>query len=256
MANRQQAPRRLTKRLARENSTHLLVSRPSYSLRTMSSVVEPVAWDGQLTGARALGFAEIPFLSLAAVVADQVVKAAPVRLLGIETTGNENLMLRLEGDVAAVEAALGFAERRTQELGGTARVKCLARPESALSALLHFPNAPNPLYGGRDQLLPTDFPPAPDPAMNSKQEALGILETQGLTAILEATDAMLKAANVTLVGKEKIGAAYVTVIVRGDVAAVTAAVEAGSRAVGQLGKLIAAHVIARPHDDLTALLPR
>lgn len=66
--------------------------------------------------------------------------------------------------------------------------------------------------------------------MKNTSEALGILETQGLTAILEATDAMLKAANVKLVGKEKIGAAYVTVIVRGDVAAVKAAIEAGQRA--------------------------
>lgn len=204
----------------------------------------------------ALGFAEIPFLSLTAVVADQVVKAANVRLLGIETTGNESLMLRLDGDVAAVECALAFAEERVRQLGATARVCCLARPEPALGALVHFANATNPLYGGRDQFLPTDFPQPENQTMNSKQEALGILETQGLTAILEATDAMLKAANVTLVGKEKIGAAYVTVIVKGDVAAVTAAVEAGSRAVGQLGKLIAAHVIARPHDDLIALLPK
>ncbi len=92
--------------------------------------------------------------------------------------------------------------------------------------------------------------------MNPKQTALGIVETQGLTALLEATDVMLKAANVTLVGKEKIGAAYVTVVVRGDVAAVSAAVEAGSKAVGNLGKLIAAHVIPHPHDDLIALLPK
>ncbi len=72
--------------------------------------------------------------------------------------------------------------------------------------------------------------------MSTKQEALGILETQGLTAILEATDAMLKSANVTLVGKEKIGAAYVTVIVKGDVAAVTAAVDAGPQGGGQPGQ--------------------
>ena len=83
-----------------------------------------------------------------------------------------------------------------------------------------------------------------------------MIETKGLVSQFEATDAMLKAANVTLVGKEKIGAAYVTVIVKGDVAAVTAAVEAGARAVGSLGKLIAAHVIARPHEDLVALLPK
>jgi ethanolamine utilization microcompartment shell protein EutS len=85
--------------------------------------------------------------------------------------------------------------------------------------------------------------------------ALGILETQGLTAILYATDAMLKAANVELVGKEKIGAAYVTIIIKGDVAAVKAALEAGAQAVGDPGKLIAAEVISRPHEDLLRLLP-
>jgi len=87
-----------------------------------------------------------------------------------------------------------------------------------------------------------------------KTQAIGILETQGLAAILNATDAMLKAANVELVSKEKIGAAYVTIIVKGDVAAVTAALEAGQNAVGNLGKLVAAQVIARPHEDLLALL--
>jgi ethanolamine utilization protein EutM len=92
--------------------------------------------------------------------------------------------------------------------------------------------------------------------MKTESQAIGILETQGLTAILEATDAMLKAANVTLVGKEKIGAAYVTVIVRGDVAAVKAAIEAGAAAAAPLGKVIASHVIARPHAELSALLPK
>lgn len=205
---------------------------------------------------KALGFAEIPFFSIAAVVADLVVKAAQVRLLGIETTGNENLMLRLEGDVASVETALACAEQRTRELGSEAVVRCIARPEAALESLIHFPNSQNPLYGGRDQFLPNDNPETKNEIMNPNPQAIGILETQGLTAVLEATDAMLKAANVTLVGKEKIGAAYVTVIVKGDVAAVKAAVDAGAKAVGNLGKLIAAHVIARPHDDLIALLPR
>ncbi|MCC6822494.1 MAG: BMC domain-containing protein [Verrucomicrobiota bacterium] len=210
------------------------------------------------TGANrlALGLVEIPSLGLTAVIADRVMKAANVRLLGIETTGNENLMLRLEGDVAAVAAALSFAETTVAAMGAEAIVRCLTRPEPALAAMLDFPNAPNPLYGGRDQFLKTDYPAPANQPMNTKQEALGIIETQGLAAVLEATDTMLKAANVTLVGKEKIGAAYVTVIVRGDVAAVTAAVDAGAKAVGGLGKLIAAHVIARPHDDLIALLPK
>jgi len=204
----------------------------------------------------ALGFIEIPFFGVTAVVADVAVKSARVRLLGIETTGNENLMIRLAGEVAAVQAALAVAEQRAEAMGAKAIVKCIANPDAALVGLIDFQNTLNPLYGGRDQFLPTDFPKQQNEIMSAKQEALGILETQGLTAILEATDAMLKSANVTLVGKEKIGAAYVTVIVKGDVAAVTAAVDAGAKAVGQLGKLIAAHVIARPHEDLAALLPK
>jgi microcompartment protein CcmL/EutN len=204
----------------------------------------------------ALGFIEVPFLSVAAVVADAAAKAARVSILGFEATGNENILIRLGGGVADVEAALMVADETATRLGSSAVVQHIPRPAEGLEAMIHFPNANNPLYGGRDQLLPTDFLQPKNQAMSNKQEALGILETQGLTAILEATDAMLKAANVTLVGKEKIGAAYVTVIVRGDVAAVTAAIDAGSKAVGSLGKVIAAHVIARPHEELTALLPK
>ena len=86
-------------------------------------------------------------------------------------------------------------------------------------------------------------------------QAIGLLETQGLTGVIEGADAMLKAANVELIGKEKIGAAHVTVIVRGDVAAVKAAIEAGAEAVQKVGTLVGAHVIARPHDALAKLLP-
>lgn len=204
----------------------------------------------------ALGFIEVPFLSVAAVVSDAAAKAARVSILGFEATGNENILIRLGGGVADVEAALVVADETATRLGSSAVVQHIPRPAEGLEAMIHFSNANNPLYGGRDQLLPTDFPQPPNIVMSNKQEALGILETQGLTAILEATDAMLKAANVTLVGKEKIGAAYVTVIVRGDVAAVTAAIDAGSKAVGSLGRVIAAHVIARPHEELTALLPK
>lgn len=204
----------------------------------------------------ALGFIEIPFLSTAAVVADTIAKAARISILGFEATGNENILIRISGGVSDVGAALATADELATRLRSSAVTRLIARPADGMQAMIHFPNAQNPLFGGRDQLLPTDFPKPENKIMNNKQEALGILETQGLTAILEATDAMLKAANITLVGKEKIGAAYVTVMVRGDVAAVTAAVEAGSKAVGSLGKLIAAHVIAKPHEELTALLPK
>jgi microcompartment protein CcmL/EutN len=84
-------------------------------------------------------------------------------------------------------------------------------------------------------------------------QALGMIETKGLVAQFEATDAMLKAANVELVGWEKVGSGYVSVVVRGEVAAVKAAVEAGATAATTIGEVIAVHVIPRPHDDLAKL---
>ena len=87
------------------------------------------------------------------------------------------------------------------------------------------------------------------------QEALGMVETRGLVASIEAADAMCKAANVTLIGNEKIGSGLVTVMVRGDVGAVKSAVEAGSTAAGRLGELVATHVIPRPHNDVEKILP-
>lgn len=86
-------------------------------------------------------------------------------------------------------------------------------------------------------------------------EALGMIETRGLTASIEAADAMTKAANVTLVGTEKIGSGLVSVIVRGDVGAVKAAVDAGADAASRLGELVAKHVIPRPHADVEKILP-
>ena len=87
------------------------------------------------------------------------------------------------------------------------------------------------------------------------QLALGMIETRGLTAAIEASDAMIKAAEVTLVGPEKIGSGLVPVLVRGDVGAVKAAVEAGSVRAASLGELVATHVIPRPHSDVEKILP-
>ena len=86
-------------------------------------------------------------------------------------------------------------------------------------------------------------------------EALGMVETRGLVAAIEAADAMVKAANVTLIGSEKIGSGLVSIMVRGDVGAVKAAVEAGGAAASRLGEVIATHVIPRPHTDVDKLLP-
>lgn len=91
--------------------------------------------------------------------------------------------------------------------------------------------------------------------MVSTYEALGMIETKGFVAMVEASDAMVKAANVKLIGYEKIGAGYVTALVRGDVAAVRAATDAGAAAARKVGELIAVHVIPRPHRDLDEVLP-
>lgn len=88
-----------------------------------------------------------------------------------------------------------------------------------------------------------------------QQEALGMIETKGLVAAIEAADTMVKSANVTLVGYEKIGSGLVTVMVRGDVGAVKAATDAGSAAASKVGELVSIHVIPRPHTEVEKILP-
>ena len=86
--------------------------------------------------------------------------------------------------------------------------------------------------------------------------ALGMVETKGLVGSIEAADAMVKAANVTLIGKEQIGAGLVTVMVRGDVGAVKAATDAGASAASRVGELVSVHVIPRPHSEVELILPK
>ena len=89
-----------------------------------------------------------------------------------------------------------------------------------------------------------------------KYDALGMIETKGLVGAVEAADAMVKAANVTLIGRVQVGGGLVTVMVRGDVGAVKAAVDAGSAAAGRVGELVSVHVIPRPHSEVELILPQ
>ena len=88
------------------------------------------------------------------------------------------------------------------------------------------------------------------------EKAIGLIETKGLVGMIEAADAMLKAANVHLIGKERIGGGFMTVIVEGEVAAVKASVDAGAAAAKRVGEVISVHVIARPHEEIEKILPR
>src|SRR4051812_30640149 len=87
-------------------------------------------------------------------------------------------------------------------------------------------------------------------------EALGLLETKGLVALMEGADAMLKSANVEMIGWDKAGSGMVTAFVKGDVAAVKAAVDAGAEAAGRVGTVVSVHVIPRPHDELVGMMPK
>ena len=92
--------------------------------------------------------------------------------------------------------------------------------------------------------------------MAKAMEALGMIETKGLVCLIEAADAMLKAANVQMIGWEKVGSGLVTAFVIGDVAAVKAAIDAGANAAGKIGEVVSVQVIPRPHEELSSMLPQ
>lgn len=198
---------------------------------------------------RSLAFLEIANLVPALVIADRCAKAAGVEILGVESTQGAEQCLKLAGSAGAVREAGEAGVRLARQMGSEAVLTVLAGPATGTLRVSTEGPAFVPLLGNYDLMVKRDNPMA-------DSYALGLIETQGLVAALHATDEMLKASAVELVGKEKIGAAYVTIMVRGDVAAVEAAVQTGRQSVERLGgKLIMADVIPRPHPELAALLP-
>lgn len=196
-----------------------------------------------------LALLEIGNLAPSLLVADCAAKAAGVRIIGIESSDSPLQCIKLLGATSAVREAAEAGVALARKMGTSASYAVMPAPRRETLELAQQPPAYSPLLGTYDSRVPKEN------AM-SASDAIGLLETQGLVAALHATDEMLKSANVSLVGKEKIGAAYITILVRGDVAAVQAAIAAGKATVERLGgKLILADVIARPHPDLAALLP-
>ncbi len=194
---------------------------------------------------------EVLGLAPALVIADEAIKAAEVRIVDVEGNTGQDCMIKLLGDAANCRRAIEVAERIANLMGAKfAATLKLNFGEDDRVPMIFCPQEYSPITQGYLHLLPREGAIG-DAAM----QAIGLLETQGLTAVLEGADAMLKAADVEIAGKEKIGAAHVTVMVRGDVAAVKAAIEAGREAASRVGKVVAAHVIARPHDGLARLLP-
>jgi microcompartment protein CcmL/EutN len=209
-----------------------------------------------------LGILETTGWTPAMVALDAMQKTAAVRVLQAELNDFLGTCIKILGSTADVRAAIEAGRETAAAMGGKPVAHVINRPDDrawpAIESrvehnpliqqdVVHVPRAANQTQSTRDE----EQSVADHPTF-----ALGFIETQGFTAVFEAIDSACKAANVDVVGKEKLGGGYVTVVVKGDVAAVKAAVDAGKSKVEGLGKLIAAHVIARPSASVLSLLPK
>ena len=203
----------------------------------------------------ALGLIEVNGWSPAIVVLDAMEKAAWVKLVQAELNDQPGVILKIEGPVADVTAAIhaGVEIAKSMQVRWVSDV--IPNPDDkAKRAWLAKPEF-NPL-------IEQDV--VHEPRAQKKEKALsqntgfavGLIETQGFTAIFEAIDTACKTADVEVLAREKLGGGYITVVIKGDVAAVRAAVEAGKAKAEGLGKLIAAHVIPNPSEGVLRLLPK
>ena len=186
----------------------------------------------------ALGMVETKGLVGSIEAADAMVKAANVTLIGKVHVGGGLVTVMVRGDVGAVKAATDAGAAAAGRVGELVSVHVIPRPHAEVESIL-------PKLGERYQ----------EETNMASLQALGMIETKGLVGAIEAADAMVKAADVTLIGKEHIGGGLVTVMVRGDVAAVKAATDAGAAAAGKVGNLVSVHVIPRPHGEVESILP-
>jgi microcompartment protein CcmL/EutN len=221
-----------------------------------------IATGTEYVAGEALGLLEIQALGAALVTLDAIDKAADIRLRQLELNDFYGIIIKVSGSVSSVRTAVQTGESILQRMGATGIFDVIPAPdERAWKALLSPPEF-NPLLEAGVVKFPDyeNLAPGSETSTTNRnsmeQFAIGLIETQGFTAVFEAIDTACKAANVTVIGKEKLGGGYVTVIIRGDVAAVNAAIEAGRTKVEGLGKLIAAHVIPRPSEAVLALLPK
>lgn len=192
---------------------------------------------------RALGFIETKGLVGNIEATDAMLKAADVEFIGSDTIGAGLTTVIVTGEVGAVQAATDAGQEAASRVGELFCVNVIARPHTDLARIMP-PKGPAVGKSAKDagEQVPVN-------------SALGMIETNGLTAAIQAADAMLKSADVSLVGQEKIGAGLVTVFVQGDVGAVKAAVEAGQTAAMRIGEVVSAHVIPRPHTSVSECMP-
>ncbi len=203
----------------------------------------------------AVALLEIHSLGAALVVLDRVEKTALVQVLQAELNDCYGLFLKLTGDSSAVRITVETARELTQVMHVAITAEVLDSPDTRAWGVLESPPEYQPLLEQEVVFIP-GHRAHPMNEKNNTPEAIGLIETQGFTAVTAATDAACKAASVRVIAKEKLGGGYITVIFEGDVASVTAAVEAGRAAAEAVGKLISAHVIARPSEGVGQILTR
>lgn len=213
-----------------------------------------------------LGLLETTGLTPAMVAIDTMLKAAAVQLLQLELNDLSGVCVKIGGTTADVQTAIAAGQRIAFQMQGQP-VTCVLTNVSACAvpAIQASPEF-SPLIQQQVvfQAVPDNAAGNPPGAsqtqstiMNHESSlALGFIETQGFTAVFEAIDTACKAASVEVIAKEKLGGGYVTVVIQGQLSAVSAAIDSGKENVGALGKLIAAHVIARPSEGVLKLLPK
>ena len=187
------------------------------------------------------------------VILDAMEKAADVAVLQAELNDQPGVCLKLIGSLGYVRAAADAAQSMARQLLVEIVVDVIASPDPRSSAAYEAAADFNPLI----EQASVHVPLGGENAMPSQAGfAIGFIETQGFTAVFEAIDTAVKTANVEVLAREKLGGGYITVVIKGDVAAVRAAIDAGKAKVESLGKLVAAHVIPSPSNGALSLLPK
>lgn len=205
----------------------------------------------------ALGLIEVQGWSPSMVVLDRLEKAAKIQFLQVELNDLYGVCMKVAGPLANVRMALQAGKAIADSMMVECIFDVIPRPDERS----------HPAYQARPEfnpLIEQDVVHVPAQLQNTKGShltqqarfAIGFIETQGYTAVIEAIDTACKTADVEVLGREKLGGGYITVIIKGDVAAVRAAIEAGKAKVEGLGKLIAAHVIPNPSQAVLSLLPK
>ena len=198
----------------------------------------------------ALGLLETLGYTPAMVALDVMEKAAPIRILQAELNDLLGVVVKIAGDPASVETAVQAGHAVAEQMGTEVVSQVIHQVDAEAWKAIDSPAEFNPLI---QQAVV--HPPASELGESDMSQALGFIETQGFTAVFDAVDSACKAAQVEVVGKEKLGGGYITVVVRGDVAAVHAAIAIAQEKASELGTLIAAHVIPNPSQAVLGLLP-